>query len=125
MKLRLRRPNRDWDFYPFDEVLDMMLHELCHNVHGPHNASFYSSGMNLEREVDTTGILTMAKRIKASCARTPARIGVTAVIDGGGADTSQRMGTEQGNQATLLNVKTECDEDIKQRSSQRATCITK
>ncbi|KAG4205939.1 hypothetical protein ERO13_A04G133100v2, partial [Gossypium hirsutum] len=41
VKLRLRRPNRDWDFHPFDQVLDTMLHELCHNAHGPHNASFY------------------------------------------------------------------------------------
>lgn len=41
VKLRLRRPNRDLDFYPFDQVLDTMLHELCHNAHGPHNASFY------------------------------------------------------------------------------------
>ena len=41
MKLRLRRPNRDSDFYPFDEVLDTMLHELCHNAVSPHNASFY------------------------------------------------------------------------------------
>nr|KJB67739.1 hypothetical protein B456_010G207400 [Gossypium raimondii] len=41
VKLRLRRPNRDWDFYPFNQVLDTMLHELCHNAHGPHNASFY------------------------------------------------------------------------------------
>lgn len=42
VKLRLRRPNRDWDFFPFDQVLDTMLHELCHNVHGPHNANFYT-----------------------------------------------------------------------------------
>lgn len=41
MKLRLRRPNRDWDFFPFDQILDTMLHELCHNVHSPHNAEFY------------------------------------------------------------------------------------
>ncbi|TYI34034.1 hypothetical protein ES332_A04G175600v1 [Gossypium tomentosum] len=41
VKLRLRRPNWDWDFHPFDQVLDTMLHELCHNAHGPHNASFY------------------------------------------------------------------------------------
>lgn len=41
VKLRLRRPNRDLDFYPFDQVLDTMLHELCHNVHGPHDAKFY------------------------------------------------------------------------------------
>lgn len=41
IKLRLRRPNRDWDFFPYDQILDTMLHELCHNEHGPHNASFY------------------------------------------------------------------------------------
>jgi hypothetical protein len=41
VKLRLRRPNRDSDFYPIDQVLDTMLHELCHNAHGPHNANFY------------------------------------------------------------------------------------
>lgn len=41
VKLRLRRPNTDWDFYPFDEVLDTMLHELCHNSIGPHNVAFY------------------------------------------------------------------------------------
>lgn len=41
VKLRLRRADRDEEFLPFHEVLDTMLHELCHNVHGPHNASFY------------------------------------------------------------------------------------
>lgn len=41
IKLRLRRPNRDWDFFPYDQILDTMLHELCHNEHGPHNANFY------------------------------------------------------------------------------------
>ncbi|XP_020277299.1 uncharacterized protein LOC109851528 isoform X1 [Asparagus officinalis] len=41
VKLRLRRPKRDWDFFPFEQVLDTMLHELCHIQHGPHNAQFY------------------------------------------------------------------------------------
>lgn len=41
VKLRLRRPNRDSEFYPFHQILDTMLHELCHNAHGPHNAVFY------------------------------------------------------------------------------------
>lgn len=41
VRLRLRRVNRDEEFIPFDQVLDTMLHELCHNAHGPHNASFY------------------------------------------------------------------------------------
>ncbi|GMH17547.1 hypothetical protein Nepgr_019388 [Nepenthes gracilis] len=41
IKLRLRRQNREWDFFPYDQILDSMLHELCHNEHGPHNADFY------------------------------------------------------------------------------------
>lgn len=41
VKLRLRMVNRDCDFLPFDELLDTMLHELCHNAHSSHNGSFY------------------------------------------------------------------------------------
>lgn len=41
VKLRLRRPNREWDFFPYEQILDTMLHELCHNEYGPHNADFY------------------------------------------------------------------------------------
>ncbi|GAV68800.1 zf-RanBP domain-containing protein/WLM domain-containing protein [Cephalotus follicularis] len=41
VKLRLRRPNNDFEFYPHHEVLDTMLHELCHNAHGSHDAKFY------------------------------------------------------------------------------------
>ncbi|KAK6947066.1 WLM domain [Dillenia turbinata] len=52
IKLRLRRPNRDWDFFPFDRILDTMLHELCHNVHGPHNASFYKLWDELRQECE-------------------------------------------------------------------------
>lgn len=42
IKLRIRRPNNEWDFFPYEQILDTMLHELCHIVHGPHNADFYS-----------------------------------------------------------------------------------
>ncbi|KAE9598529.1 hypothetical protein Lal_00021060 [Lupinus albus] len=52
VKLRLRRPNRDLDFYPFDQVLDTMLHELCHNAHGPHNANFYKLWDELRTECE-------------------------------------------------------------------------
>ncbi|CAL0317348.1 unnamed protein product [Lupinus luteus] len=52
VKLRLRRPNRDLDFYPFDQVLDTMLHELCHNAHGPHNANFYKLWDELRKECE-------------------------------------------------------------------------
>lgn len=52
VKLRLRRPNSDFDFYPFDQVLDTMLHELCHNAHGPHNAAFYKLWDELRKECE-------------------------------------------------------------------------
>lgn len=42
VKLRLRRPNNEWDFFPYEQILDTMLHELCHNEFGPHNADFYN-----------------------------------------------------------------------------------
>ncbi|WOL08595.1 hypothetical protein Cni_G17348 [Canna indica] len=52
VKIRLRRPNRDWDFLPFEQVLDTMLHELCHNKHGPHNAAFYKLWDELRKECE-------------------------------------------------------------------------
>ncbi|KAL3734624.1 hypothetical protein ACJRO7_023901 [Eucalyptus globulus] len=41
VKLRFRGPNRDDHFYPYDQVLDTMLRELCHKVLGPHDVKFY------------------------------------------------------------------------------------
>lgn len=52
VKLRLRRPNRDSEFYPFHQILDTMLHELCHNAHGPHNAVFYNLWDHLRKECE-------------------------------------------------------------------------
>ncbi|KAL3646344.1 hypothetical protein CASFOL_011524 [Castilleja foliolosa] len=40
VKLRLRRPNNEWDFFRYEQILDTMLHELCHNEYGPHNTDF-------------------------------------------------------------------------------------
>ncbi|XP_057770224.1 DNA-dependent metalloprotease WSS1-like [Salvia miltiorrhiza] len=52
VKLRLRRPNNEWDFFPYDHILDTMLHELCHNEHGPHNADFYNLLDELRKECE-------------------------------------------------------------------------
>uniref|UniRef100_A0A6N2LBX6 WLM domain-containing protein n=1 Tax=Salix viminalis TaxID=40686 RepID=A0A6N2LBX6_SALVM len=30
-KLRSRRPNNEWHFFPYEQILDTMSHELCHN----------------------------------------------------------------------------------------------
>ncbi|ERN07254.1 hypothetical protein AMTRI_Chr12g240860 [Amborella trichopoda] len=62
VRLRLRKPNREWEFLSFEEVLDTMLHELCHNVHGPHNADFYKLWDGLRQECDEL----MAKGITGS-----------------------------------------------------------
>ncbi|KAL9228442.1 hypothetical protein vseg_004025 [Gypsophila vaccaria] len=52
IKLRLRRQERQWDFFKYEQILDTMLHELCHNEHGPHDADFYKllDGLRLECE---------------------------------------------------------------------------
>ncbi|PUZ61850.1 hypothetical protein GQ55_4G310800 [Panicum hallii var. hallii] len=52
VKLRLRRDGRDLDFIPYEEVLDTMLHELCHNERGPHDAQFYKLWDELRKECD-------------------------------------------------------------------------
>ncbi|KAJ4881953.1 zinc ion binding [Raphanus sativus] len=52
VKLRLRKVNNDGDFLTYHQVLDTMLHELCHNVHGPHNASFYKLWDDLRKECE-------------------------------------------------------------------------
>eukprot|EP01018_Ginkgo_biloba_P002203 Gb_36327 [translate_table: standard] len=41
IKIRLRRPNRESEFFPYEDLLGTMLHELTHNEHGPHDAKFY------------------------------------------------------------------------------------
>lgn len=62
VKLRLRRPGRDWEFLPYEQVLDTMLHELCHIEHGPHNADFYRLRDDIREECEDL----IAKGIKSS-----------------------------------------------------------
>ncbi|CUS22349.1 LAQU0S05e03378g1_1 [Lachancea quebecensis] len=39
--LRLRQPFNEEEFLPREDILGTMLHELTHNMYGPHNALFY------------------------------------------------------------------------------------
>ena len=41
IRIRLRRHGREVHFFDFEHVLGTMLHEMVHNHHGPHNATFY------------------------------------------------------------------------------------
>ncbi|KAL3343971.1 hypothetical protein AABB24_027480 [Solanum stoloniferum] len=52
VKIRLRRPNNEWDFYPYGQILDTMLHELCHNEYVPHNADFYNLLDEIRKECE-------------------------------------------------------------------------
>ncbi|KAK9066136.1 hypothetical protein SSX86_013457 [Deinandra increscens subsp. villosa] len=52
VKVRVRRQNNQWDFFPYEQVLDTMLHELCHNQYGPHNADFYNLLDEIRKECE-------------------------------------------------------------------------
>ncbi|KAL1977124.1 hypothetical protein VTN31DRAFT_3406 [Thermomyces dupontii] len=48
--LRLRYPGDERQFLPLEQVVDTMLHELCHIVHGPHNREFHALWNQLRKE---------------------------------------------------------------------------
>ncbi|VUC20917.1 unnamed protein product [Clonostachys rosea] len=48
--LRLRYPGDRDQFMPFESVVDTMLHELCHIVHGPHDDKFHALWDQLRQE---------------------------------------------------------------------------
>jgi DNA-dependent metalloprotease WSS1 len=48
--LRLRYPGDENQFLPLEEVVDTMLHELCHNIHGPHDQHFHALWNQLRDE---------------------------------------------------------------------------
>eukprot|EP00232_Nephroselmis_pyriformis_P011873 CAMPEP_0182897128 /NCGR_PEP_ID=MMETSP0034_2-20130328/26705_1 /TAXON_ID=156128 /ORGANISM="Nephroselmis pyriformis, Strain CCMP717" /LENGTH=197 /DNA_ID=CAMNT_0025031029 /DNA_START=63 /DNA_END=652 /DNA_ORIENTATION=+ len=41
IKIRLRPARDKGSFMPYESLVGTMLHELTHNVHGPHDAKFY------------------------------------------------------------------------------------
>ncbi|WRT67620.1 uncharacterized protein IL334_004592 [Kwoniella shivajii] len=50
INLRLRPPGAENSFYEYDQLVLVMLHELTHNTHGPHDAKFYKLLGELEEE---------------------------------------------------------------------------
>ena len=50
INLRLRPPGNTTTFYEYDQLVLVMLHELTHIEHGPHDASFYKLLAVLEDE---------------------------------------------------------------------------
>lgn len=50
--IRLRHPHNDKRFYTLTELLNTLLHELTHNIHGPHDSKFYSYLGELRTEME-------------------------------------------------------------------------
>ncbi|KAI8990593.1 WLM domain-containing protein [Trametes punicea] len=50
--LRLRPPHAPDTFYDEEDIVHTMLHELTHNVHGPHDEKFYQYLSGLEEEYE-------------------------------------------------------------------------
>ncbi|KAK4192838.1 WLM domain-containing protein [Podospora australis] len=50
--LRLRYPGDMTQFLPFEQVTDTMLHELAHNVWGPHDQKFHALWDQLREELE-------------------------------------------------------------------------
>jgi len=50
--VRLRPPYSPDSFMPEEDIIQTMLHELTHNVHGPHDEKFYKFLSGLQEEYD-------------------------------------------------------------------------
>ncbi|KAK6359988.1 hypothetical protein TWF696_001109 [Orbilia brochopaga] len=53
IQLRLRQPFDNRVFLPYEAVVDTMIHELTHCVHGPHDERFWAMFRALRAELDT------------------------------------------------------------------------
>ncbi|KAL2175942.1 WLM domain-containing protein [Thermothelomyces heterothallicus CBS 202.75] len=50
--IRLRHPHDCTQFLPFEKLVDTLLHELCHLVHGPHDRKFNALWDELREELE-------------------------------------------------------------------------
>ncbi|KAJ6785749.1 hypothetical protein PWT90_04839 [Aphanocladium album] len=90
--IRLRYANDKTLFLGLDMVVDTMLHELCHNVHGPHNDAFHALWEKLRDEHLTLSLsgysgasfLSEGRRLGGGAATVPARERGRVLPGGGG-----------------------------------------
>ncbi|GEQ67754.1 hypothetical protein JCM33374_g1419 [Metschnikowia sp. JCM 33374] len=55
--IRLRSARNDRTFLPMGDLIGTLLHELTHNVHGPHDQKFYEFLAELRRKYETRDFL--------------------------------------------------------------------
>eukprot|EP00939_MAST-03C_sp_MAST-3C-sp1_P001370 g1370.t1 len=61
IRIRLRLPTNQSVFYPYEDLLGTMLHELCHMKYGNHSADFYELLDRLREELE--GVMTGRAKI--------------------------------------------------------------
>ena len=66
IKIRLRPHNSESSFFPYEHLLGTMLHELVHNVQGPHNAVFYKLLDEITEVFATSVILARTPAVDCS-----------------------------------------------------------
>lgn len=54
--IRLRKPYNSREFYPMSDLIGTFLHELTHNIHGPHDAKFYALWDELREKYESGSI---------------------------------------------------------------------
>ena len=52
IEVRCREPSDQNRFYGIDYIVGTLLHELCHNIHGPHDSKFYKLLDQFQDELD-------------------------------------------------------------------------
>lgn len=53
IKIRLSHPGNPLSFYPLNDIIGTLLHELVHNVRAPHDDIFYAKLAELNKELDS------------------------------------------------------------------------
>lgn len=59
--IRLRYHSNDKLFYPLGDIIGTMLHELTHNIYGPHDAKFYKFLDGLKKDFENIQYGALAK----------------------------------------------------------------
>ncbi|KAL6948652.1 hypothetical protein ACO0QE_001124 [Hanseniaspora vineae] len=97
--LRLRYPEDEFRFLPMESVMGTMLHELTHNVFGPHCNKFYSKLDDLtskqwvyEQQGLFNHFLGSGKKLGGRTGNTGARVGTLSTLTSNGTSTTALSG---------------------------------
>ncbi|KAL4106079.1 hypothetical protein PRIC1_004133 [Phytophthora ramorum] len=118
--VRLRPKRTPESFYPYEALLETLLHELTHMVHGPHNQAFYQYLDELKQEMESLMVCGLegeeavkfadagaGQRLGGDSARVPIRVAAVLAAKRReqyhsllGGETSRRLGSTTSSSAS-------------------------